>query len=115
MISLYIDTSSSFISRVSLDNAIYYVKLSFSTREQSWYLTLLDVSRKVITEGVKLQFGVSPTRHLIDNPLNGNLYISRSSSRVGALGRNNFGQDLDYSLVYITSAEEPLYITEVTV
>lgn len=115
MISLYVDTTSSSISRVSLSNTTYYIKLYFSTREKSWYITLLDVSRSVIMEGVKLQFGVSPTRHLLNSTLGGNLYISRSSPKADTLGRNNFGQDLDYSLVYITSAEEPLYITEVTV
>ena len=110
MISLFVDSSASSISRVSLNNTIYYIKMSFSTREQSWYLTLLDVNRNNILTGKKLQFGVSPTADLINNPLGGNLYILKNTESKVELGRNNFGQDLDYSLVYLTSLEESALI-----
>lgn len=106
MIELFVSEDSSQSTRVSLNNVILYVTLSFSVREQSWYFSLLDVNRVPYVEGVKLQFGVSPTLNIKDSPLDGNLYLFKNTESSETLGRNNLGQGKEYSLVYLTTAEE---------
>lgn len=115
MIELFVSEDSSQLTRVSLNNVILYVTLSFSVREQSWYFSLLDVNRNPYIEGVKIQFGVSPTIKIVDSPLDGNLYIFKNTDSAEVLGRNNFGQGKEYSFVYLTSTEERTISGELSV
>lgn len=106
MLSLFVSPESSSITRISLNNTIFYLKLVWSTREESWYFSLLDVDKDYIIQGVKLTFGVSPTTKIEVSPLGGNLYILKAQDTTVDLGRNNFGQGLAYELIYLTTSEE---------
>lgn len=106
MLSLFVSPESSSVSRVSLNNTIFYIELVWSTRESSWYFSLLDVDKEYIIQGVKLTFGVSPTTKIEVNPLGGNLYILKTQDTTEDIGRNNFGQGLAYELIYLSTSEE---------
>lgn len=106
MISFQIPPESSSIQRVTINNIIFYIQLDFSTREQSWYFTLLDVSRNTLLSGRKIQYGVSVTAHAEISSLAGNIYIYRTKDTSEDLGRNNFGQDLDYEMIWLSTSEE---------
>ena len=106
MESLFISQSPSSVTRISIENSIYYLNLNFSTREKAWYCSLFDINRKSLVEGVKLQFGVSPTSNIVDKPFSGNLYIIKNNTTPDPLGRNNFSQRGGYSLVYVSLLEE---------
>ena len=108
MISFDIPPESSSIQRVTINNVIFYIQLDFSTREQSWYFTLLDVSRNTLLSGRKIQFGVSVTAHANITQLAGNIYVLKAKDTADVLGRNNFGQDLAYELVWLSTQEESL-------
>lgn len=106
MLSLFVSSESSSITRITLNNTVFYLKLVWSTREESWYFSLLDVDKDYIIQGVKLTFGVSPTTKIEVNPLGGNLYILKTQDTTEVIGRNNFGQGLAYELIYLTTSEE---------
>lgn len=108
MISFQIPPESSSTQRVTINNVIFYVQLDFSTKEQSWYFTLLDVSRNTLLSGRKIQFGVSVTAHTNITQLAGNIYVLKAKDTSDVLGRNNFGQDLAYELVWLSTQEELL-------
>lgn len=104
-ISLFVSSSPDSEVRVSLNNKIFYLTLKFSTREQGWYLGMLDVNRNTILSGVKLQFGSIPTKTISD-VIDGNIYVVNNDESMEPLGRNNLGQELKYELVYLTKTEE---------
>ena len=104
--SIFISSDSYSEVRISLNNIILYIVLRWNGREGAWYLDLLDVNKSVIIEGVKLCFGSVVTEKLTNNPLGGNLYIINNDDSKDELGRNNFGQDKKYQLVYLTNTEE---------
>lgn len=106
MISFQISPESSSIQRVTINNVIFYIQLDWSVRESSWYFTLMDVQRKHLVSGRKLQLGTSPTERYTLPSLGGNIYVYQSKDTDLPLGRRNFGQDLDYQLVWIATAEE---------
>lgn len=106
MIIFQIPPESSSIQRVTINNVIFYIQLDWSVREEAWYLTLLDVSRVVLMSGRKLQFGTSPTAKYSIQTLGGNLYIRKVKQSSNYLGRDNFGADKEYQLVWISTEEE---------
>lgn len=106
MISFQIPPDSSSVQRVTISNVIFYIKLDWSVREEAWYFTLMDVQRKHLVSGRKLQFGTSPTARYTIPSLGGNIYVRKAKDTDLPLGRRNFGQDLDYQLVWISIAEE---------
>lgn len=106
MISFQIPPESSSIQRVTISNVIFYIQLDWSVREAAWYFTLMDVQRKHLVSGRKLQFGTSPTARYTIPSLGGNIYIYQAKETNLPLGRDNFGQDSDYQLVWISSSEE---------
>lgn len=104
-VSLFVSKAADSETRISLNNKIFYLTLKFSTREQGWYLGMLDVNRNIILSGVKLQFGSIPTKTISDI-IDGNIYVINNDDSTEPLGRNNLGQQLKYELVYLTKTEE---------
>lgn len=106
MISFQIPPESSSVQRVTISNVIFYIQLDWSVRESAWYFTLMDVQRNHLVSGRKLQFGTSPTSRYTLPTLGGNIYIRQAKDTLNDLGRDNFGQDSDYQLVWVSTEEE---------
>jgi hypothetical protein len=106
MQSLFVSSEASSQTRITLNNTVYYMDLTYSTREDSWYLSISDVNKNILFQGVKLCFGVSATKHWKENTMGGNLYILRTKDSLDSLSRSNFGQGKLYELVYFSSQEE---------
>jgi hypothetical protein len=110
-VSLYISPNPHSETRISLNNTIFYIIFKYSTREDSWYFTLLDVNKNVLHGGVKVTYGSVLTERLPNSVLAGNLYVVKNKDATESLGRFNFGQDLLYELVYLTTVEEEAIVS----
>lgn len=104
-VSIYVPSNAHSETRVTLNNQVFYIELKWNTRETAWYFSLYDVNKISISTGVKLCYGVVPTRKISDT-LNGNIYIVNTTDSKDDIGRNNLGQGLQYQLVYLTLDEE---------
>ena len=102
--SLFVSNDASSITRVTINNIIYFIELKYSTREDSWYFTLLDTDKRILIQGVKITFGVPITKHWLNNTMAGEIYLMRTRDSKDKLSRNNFGQGKLFELVYIPDA-----------
>lgn len=103
---LRIEDSSYQIQRVNLNNTIYNVQLSFNSRDSGWYLDLFDINLNPILQSKKLQWGsLVSKKYILPQMVGGDLYIFKTQIINEPLGRDNFGEDKLYQLVYLTDVE----------
>lgn len=96
--------------KVVIGDNLLTVILKFNSRNNSWYLDIKDaVGENNIISGIKIMPNQNLTgRYVIDEFSNGNLWCQRNVNTDTVLGRDNFGINKDYGLIYLSNDEEEI-------
>lgn len=98
-----------FISKITLDDTIYWLKLSWNDRGQFWKFGLLDQNKNVLFDGVKCVTNyplLEQIRPILPIP-NGEFMVF-TFDKNSAIGRNDF-VNKRCVLAYLSSSEVTLY------
>lgn len=107
MLEITVPNTSYSTQRVNINNTVYNLQLSFNSRDNSWYLDLFDIDNNPILQSKKLQWGSAITsRYILPNLIDGDFFILKTEERDQILGRDNFGVNKLYNLVYLTEEEQ---------
>lgn len=109
---LFINNSSTPYSeqRVTLGNSSYVLVFKYNSRNDSWYITLLDSSAQVeIISGVKLEPNQAVTNRYILEDFAGVLVCLRVSNDYSPLSFSNLGRGKVYRLAWVSEEEAALF------
>lgn len=105
---LFINNSSTPYSeqRVTLGASSYTIIFKYNSRNDSWYISLLDSSgQDEIIKGVKLEPNQAISNRYILNDFEGVLVCLRVSNDFSPLTFNNFGRGKTYRLAWVSPEE----------
>lgn len=97
---------------VTLNKTTFYIRATFNTSDDSWYLDISDNNDNDIINGIKLlprQFLTRKYLSVGDYFSGGALMIYNNQSSNELIGRDNFGTNKQYRLLYLTAAEVAQY------
>lgn len=92
---------------IVLASQSYNLLFKFNTSDKSWYITIRNPNLEVLVSGIK----VMPNQNLtgafkyLDILPDGDLWCVRRTSSKEPVGRDNFGVDKTYELLWISSQE----------
>ncbi len=112
MIQIKITDSAYQEKPVTLNKTSFYIRVTFNTSDDSWYLDISDKDDNDIVNGIKLlpqQFLTRKYLSVGDYFSGGALMVYNNQSSNELIGRDNFGTDKQYQLIYWTAAEVELY------
>ncbi len=112
MIQIKITDSAYQEKPVTLNKTSFYIRVTFNTSDDSWYLDISDKDDNDIVNGIKLlpqQFLTRKYLSVGDYFSGGALMVYNNQSSSELIGRDNFGTDKQYQLIYWTAAEVELY------
>lgn len=90
----------------------FYIRVTFNTSDDSWYIDLADKDNNDIVNGIKILPDQFLTRKYLDLDEafgGGALRCYNNGSSDDIIGRDNFGTDKQYQLIYWTATEVEAY------
>lgn len=105
---LFINNSNTPYSeqRVILGNSIHTFIFKYNSRNESWYLTLLDSSgQNEILSGIKLEPNQALTNRYILEDFSGILVCLRVNNDYSPLSLDNLGRGKAYRLAWLSEEE----------
>ena len=98
---------------VTLNSNSIFMTISFNTRDNRWYLDLVDRNGLDLLSGVKILAPQNLTAKYINTNklLGGNLYCVNTKGNGQDITRDNFGTDKQFQLWYYTTEEEEALFT----
>ena len=90
----------------------FYIRVTFNTSDDSWYIDLADKDNNDIVNGIKVLPSQFLTRKYLDLDEvfgGGALMCYDNQSSNDSIGRDNFGTDKQYQLLYWTASEVVQY------
>ncbi len=112
MIQIKITDSAYQEKPVTLNKTTFYIRATFNTSDNYWYLDISDNNDNDILNGIKILPNQFLTRKYltIDALLGtGALYCYNNESTSEIIGKDNFGTDKQYQLLYWTASEVAQY------
>ena len=112
MIKFKITDSPSQEKPVTLNKTTFYIRITFNTSDDYWYIDLSDKNDNDIVNGIKIlpnQFLTRKYLDLEDVFGGGALMCYNNGSSDDGIGRDNFGTNKQYILLYLTAAEVAEY------
>lgn len=103
---------------ITLNGETFYLRVMFNDhiidqdRDGFWFIDILDRDRNPLRTGIKVVSNSSLTRHYHDlrKLLDGDIFVLNVGEVNPIIGRNNFGTNKQYQLVYISFAELAGYL-----
>jgi len=91
---------------VSLDSSLITMLFTFNVVNQAWYISLYDSLNAPIKLGIKVMENQNLTKRFsLDEFENGDLWCIRVKNNSQVLGRDNFGVDKTFELLWVSKAE----------
>lgn len=90
----------------------FYIRVTFNTSDDHWYIDLSDKDNNDIVNGIKVlpdQFLTRKYLHLDEVFGGGALRCYNNQSSTDPINRDNFGTDKQYQLLYWTASEVKAY------
>ena len=104
-LSISVPTSPSERSIITLSGSEYEFFFNFNTRDSRWRLSIKQGNTSIVS-GIKIVESQDLLgRYLLEGFSHGNLYCIRFKEDGEPVGRDNFGIDKAYELVYLTNQE----------
>ena len=108
----YIDIpdSANSVSNISMGKELFEMRVSFNSRSEGWYMSLLDKDGFFVIKGLKILPNTPLLRRNRDLfPEGSNLYVVRvlegNEVESNTLGRDNLGSGRSYELLYFHDSE----------
>ena len=90
---------------VALDGKSYIFEISYNERSTRWYINI-SLSGTEVINSIKALENINMTgRYNLINFDHGELFCVNLKKTADPVGRDNFGIDKDYELIYLTNEE----------
>ncbi len=104
-LSLPVPDSSNSIQEVTLDGINYKIHYKFNSRDSAWRLNIFRGSTQVIVGEKVMVHQLLLGRYQLSDFNHGDIICFRVKDDNLPLGRDNFGVDKAYQLIYFTTEE----------